>query len=109
MGTSNSPKRKNVVDCFSYFNEKELLELRINLLKDHVDKFVITDANYTHSGILKEYTLKKTIKELGLPEDKIEVIEVDLSEESLGPATPYEKLWFPDAPFESREKVAMKF
>ncbi len=98
-------KKKNVVDCFPYFNEKELLELRINLLKDHVDKFVITDANYTHSGIPKEYTLKNTIKELGLPEDIIEVIEVDLSESALGAATPYEKKWNPDATKQSREKV----
>jgi hypothetical protein len=99
------PKKKNVVDCFPYFNEKELLELRINLLKDHVDKFIITDGNYTHSGIPKEYTLKKTIKELGLPEDMIEVIEVDLSEGALGAATPYEKQWDEGARYQSREKV----
>lgn len=97
--------KKNVVDCFPYFNEKELLELRINLLKDHVDKFVITDSNYTHSGIPKEYTLKKTIRELGLPEDKIEVIEVDMSEEKMPPATPYEKYWDPTATISSREKM----
>lgn len=40
-----------VIDCFPYFHEKELLELRINLLNYHVDKFIITDANCTHSGI----------------------------------------------------------
>jgi GT2 family glycosyltransferase len=98
-------KKKKVVDCFPYFNEKEILELRINLLKDHVDKFVITDANHTHSGIPKDYTLKKTIKELGLPEDIIEVIEVDLSDAALGPATPYEKVWDKNPARESREKV----
>lgn len=97
--------KKNVVDCFIYFNEKELLELRINILKDHVDKFVIADANYTHSGIPKEYTLKNTIKELGLPEDIIEVIEVDLSDSALGGATPYEKKWSQAATKQSREKV----
>lgn len=71
------------IDCFTYFNEKELLELRIKLLQNYVDKFVIVDANYTHSGIPKEYTLKKTIDELNLPKDKIEVIEVDMSDENL--------------------------
>ena len=30
-----------LIDCFPYFNEKELLELRIDTLKDHVDGFLI--------------------------------------------------------------------
>ena len=27
-----------LIDCFPYFNERELLELRVSLLKDHVDE-----------------------------------------------------------------------
>lgn len=67
-----------IIDCFSYFNEKELLELRINLLRDKVDKFIITDANKTHKGTPKPFTCKKTLQELGLMCDKIQVIELDL-------------------------------
>jgi hypothetical protein len=33
-----------LIDCFPYFNEKELLELRINVLKDYVDGFINVDA-----------------------------------------------------------------
>jgi beta-1,4-mannosyl-glycoprotein beta-1,4-N-acetylglucosaminyltransferase len=100
------PKKKsNVVDCFLYFNEKELLELRINLLKDHVDKFIIVEGNYTFSGIKKEYTCKDTIKELGLPENKIEVIELDLSEEKIGPPTDYDLYFNPNIKTQSREKL----
>lgn len=95
----------NVVDCFSYFNEKELLELRVNLLKDYVDKFVIVDSNYTHSGVEKEYTLKKTIDELDLPKEKIEVIELDLSPDKIPDAGPYEKLWGTELEKASREKL----
>jgi hypothetical protein len=97
--------KKNIIDCFPYFNEKEILELRINLLKNHVDKFVITDANYTHSGIPKDYTLRNIIKELELPENIIEIIEVDLSDSALGPATDYEKFWDTNPVLESRERV----
>ena len=68
-----------IIDVFPYFNEKELLELRIKLLYDHVDKFIICDANRTHSGKPKEFTAKKTVIELGIPLDKIQIIEVDLS------------------------------
>jgi hypothetical protein len=68
-----------VIDCFPYFNEKELLELRIKLLYDKVDKFIITDANKTHKGDDKPFTCKNTLIELGLyPDEKIEVIEVNL-------------------------------
>jgi len=67
-----------IKDCFPYFNEKELLELRINLLKDHVDEFVICEADRTHSGHPKELTLSKTIDELGLPRDKIRIVTVHL-------------------------------
>lgn len=68
-----------ILDCFPYFNEKELLELRINLLYDYVDKFIICDANRTHSGRIKPFTCKNTLKDLNLLGDKIEVVEVDLS------------------------------
>jgi hypothetical protein len=67
-----------IVDCFPYFNEKELLELRINLMYDYVDRFIITDANHTHKGDPKPFTCKDTLKELGLLSDKIQVIEVNL-------------------------------
>jgi beta-1,4-mannosyl-glycoprotein beta-1,4-N-acetylglucosaminyltransferase len=72
---------KNVVDYFVYFNERELLELRVNVLKDHVDKFIICEANKTHSGMPRSFELKRVIKELGLPEDKIEIIELTYPED----------------------------
>jgi predicted O-methyltransferase YrrM len=67
-----------ILDCFPYFNEEELLELRINLLTDYVDKFIITDADHTHSGTPKPFTCKNTLNRLGLMSDKIQVIEVNL-------------------------------
>ena len=67
-----------LLDCFPYFNEKELLELRIRTLEDHVDGFLITDANKTHRGEDKPFTCLDTIRELGLPEDKIQILHVEL-------------------------------
>jgi len=74
-------KKYNIVDCFPYFNEKEILELRINLLKDYVDLFVIIDANYTHSGSPKSFTCRDIIEELDLPKDKIQLIELNMSDD----------------------------
>jgi len=66
------------VDTFTYFDEKELLELRINALKDHVDGFIIAEGDRTHRGDPKPFTLKDTISELKLPSDIIQVLEVKL-------------------------------
>ena len=67
-----------LIDCFPYFNEKELLELRIETLYDHVDGFLITDANRTHRGEPKEFSCVNTLRELGIPEDKVQVLHVEL-------------------------------
>lgn len=70
---------KTIVDCFRFFNEKELLELRYHVLKDYVDRFIILEGTRTQSGHLRDELLaKKYIKELNLPEEKFIVIEMDL-------------------------------
>lgn len=74
-------------DCFLYFNEKELLELRYEMLKDVVDGFIITDANRTFKGDPKPFTCVETLRELGIPEDKVQILHVELpsKEEVLNP------------------------
>lgn len=43
-----------IYDCFTYFNEIEMAQFRIEYLKDAVDYFVITEATETHTGNFKE-------------------------------------------------------
>ncbi len=42
-----------LIDSFSFFNELDLLELRLNELYDHVDFFVLVEATKTQSGLDK--------------------------------------------------------
>ena len=42
--------RVRVYDCFTFFNEVELLELRLATLYDYVDFFVIIEAASTFTG-----------------------------------------------------------
>jgi glycosyltransferase involved in cell wall biosynthesis len=53
-----------VIDGFSFFNEFDILKLRLNYLQDVVDYFVISECNYTHSGNSKPYYLDEVISEL---------------------------------------------
>jgi len=39
-----------IIDCFPFFNELDLLEVRLNELKDVVDVTVLTEATLTHMG-----------------------------------------------------------
>ena len=43
-----------IFDCTTYYNEDLILEVRFNILNKHVDKFVIAEAKYSHSGERKK-------------------------------------------------------
>ena len=39
-----------IFDCFMYFDEEVILDLRLNILNNYVDYFVIVESTYTHKG-----------------------------------------------------------
>ena len=65
----------NIYDCFMYFDEDLLLDLRFNILNKYVKKFVITEATYTHNGTKKK--LNFDINQFRKFKDKITYIVVD--------------------------------
>ena len=42
-----------IYDCFTFFNELDLLEIRLNILDQHVDYFVLAESYETFSGLNK--------------------------------------------------------
>ena len=48
-----------IFDCTTYFNEPLLFELRLNILNEYVDKFIVCEATYTHSGQKKKINFNK--------------------------------------------------
>ncbi len=38
------------IDCFMYFNEDMILDIRLNILDKYVSYFVICEANFNHNG-----------------------------------------------------------
>ena len=65
----------NIYDCFMYFDEDLLLDIRLNSLDKYVKKFVITEATYTHNGSKKK--LNFNIQNFSKFKNKIEYIIVD--------------------------------
>ena len=71
----------NIYDCFMYFDEDLLLDLRLNSLDKFVKKFVITEATYTHNGSKKK--LNFDINKFKKFKDKIIYIVVDKEPENI--------------------------
>ena len=47
-----------IYDCFQYFNEDHMIDLRFNILNEYVDFFVISESTKTHQGDNKNLNFK---------------------------------------------------
>ena len=70
-----------IYDCFQFFNEEHILDLRLNILDEFVDFFVIAESTTDHQGKSKKmsFDLSKFTKF----KNKIIYIVVDDTEESI--------------------------
>ena len=53
-----------IFDCFMFYDEEMLLDVRLNVLDKYVDKFVIVESTFTHSGKKRDliFDIKKFLK-----------------------------------------------
>tara|TARA_B100001769_G_C22033947_1_gene555592 strand:+ start:179 stop:1048 length:870 start_codon:yes stop_codon:yes gene_type:complete len=72
-----------------YFNEDLILDIRLNELYDKVDKFVIVESCYTHSGEKKPFNFK--INNFKKFSDKIKYIQVNDNPKNLADINPQDK------------------
>jgi len=68
---------KKVIDCFPFYNEMDILELRLKELNDHVDKFVLVEATHTFAGNPKRLHFEKSKERYKDYLHKIEHVIVD--------------------------------
>lgn len=68
-----------VYDCIPFFNELDILDLRLHILNPLVDKFIIEESTVTFSGAPKELCFEKNKKHFEEFLPKIEYIVVDNS------------------------------
>lgn len=65
-----------VYDCIPFFNELDILKLRLNILDPYVDRFIIEEATMTFSGEPKELCFRKNKQMFAPFLDKITYIVV---------------------------------
>jgi len=70
-----------IIDCTSFYNEHMMYEVRLNVLNDKVDKFIVTESIYSHSG--KKKKLNFDIKNYPKFKDKIKYIVIDKEPEGI--------------------------
>ena len=48
-----------IIDTTTYFEEDLVMNLRFNILNSYVDKFIVSEARFTHSGKEKDIKFNK--------------------------------------------------
>ena len=66
-----------IYDCFNFFNELDILEIRLNTLSEVVDKFILCEATVTHTNQPKPLFYAKNKARFKKFEDKIIHVVVD--------------------------------
>eukprot|EP00903_Cladosiphon_okamuranus_P001803 g1801.t1 len=68
-------------DCFVFHNEFDLLEIRLREMGDHVDHFVLVEANQTQRGNSKPYYFSENRERFAAWADKIIDLQISFPEE----------------------------
>jgi hypothetical protein len=81
-----------IYDVITYNGEADLLEIRLNLLKDYVDQFIIVESRYTFSGKVKPlYFLRETDRYKNFPIKFFQINEWDDELRELAKSSPNTK------------------
>jgi len=67
-----------IYDCFQYFDEDHMVDLRLNILNQFVDFFVISESTKTHQG--KDKKINFDVKKFSKFKDKIKFVVADYNE-----------------------------
>ncbi len=70
-----------IIDCFMYYDEDLVLDIRLNVLDKYVSNFVICEANFNHNGTKRE--LKFDINNFSKFKEKIIYIPLKQQPENL--------------------------
>ena len=70
-----------IIDCTTYYSEDLMLDIRFNILNEFVDKFIIVESKYSHSGEKKN--LNFNIDNFPKFKDKIKYLIIESEPEGI--------------------------
>jgi len=80
-----------IFDCFTFFSELDLLDLRLHTLSPHVDRFVIAEADHTFQGQPKPFYYYENRHLYSHFESKIIWVPVRMASPATDTWTPWER------------------
>jgi beta-1,4-mannosyl-glycoprotein beta-1,4-N-acetylglucosaminyltransferase len=72
-----------IVDTFMVNNEMDMMEFRLRYLYDYVDRFVVVEADHTHSGNPKGFNVMENLERFEWARDKLSFYLVNIKTEGL--------------------------
>jgi hypothetical protein len=73
MSVSNKAK---VIDCFLFNGEFDILDLRLNLMSEYVDQFILVEASVTFTGLPKNDLFSTQISRFVNFKDKLKIVTI---------------------------------
>ena len=70
-----------IYDCFQYFNEDHLVDLRLNILDKYVDYFIISESTKTHQGEKKSLNFNVNNFSANVMKKKVKLIKKEILNE----------------------------
>ena len=64
-----------IIDCTTYYSEDLMLDVRFNILNEHVHKFIVVESKFSHSG--NEKKLNFDINKLNKFKNKIQYLVIE--------------------------------
>lgn len=74
-----------IYDCFTYYNESDIVEIRFEELHKVVDFFVVIEASETFTGVHKEYCFDQLVDINKKYKDKIIRIKINFPDKNMSP------------------------
>ena len=72
-----------IFDCTTYFDEELMMDVRFNILNEYVEKFIVVESKYSHSG--RKKNLRFNLDNYKKFKDKIIYLVIDKEPDDLIP------------------------
>lgn len=82
-----------IYDCFTFFNELDLLEIRLSILDEYVDTFVICEGNKTFRGKDKPMYFRENMDRYEKWLDKIVYVEAPMTQRDPWAMEEFQRNW----------------
>jgi len=72
-----------IIDTFPFNDEFDMLAVRLAITDNYVDRWIISEANRTFSGVEKPYNLSENLEKFPQYRDRIEIVQLEIDPQGI--------------------------